>query len=241
MWDEKGATTVPQALIRLLNELGVRAAEEALRPALVHASLLSEHPELESNERLEFLGDSVLELAVAEHLYRVFPDKDEGSLSKLRGVVVSRPALAEIATALDVGAHLMLGRGEEQSGGRARSSILAAALEALIGVVFLHWGYAVARDLVVRLVGDEIARVGEVRSEDYKSLLQELGHRRFRTVPVYRMMEAEGPEHRKVFTIEAELGGIQVLGRGRSKKEAEQAAAKRLYLRLEVDVEEGSA
>lgn len=232
---------MPQALIRLLSALGVEATEAILRPALIHASVLSEHPDLESNERLEFLGDSVLELAVAEYLYRVFPDKDEGSLSKLRGVVVSRPALAEIARGLDVGSHLRLGRGEEQSGGRSRSSILAAALEAIIGVVFLQWGFDVARDLVVRLVGDEIARAGEERSEDYKSLLQELGHRRFRTVPVYRLLESEGPEHRKVFTVEADLGGVQVLGRGRSKKEAEQAAAKRLYLRLEEEEEEGSA
>lgn len=231
---------MPQALIRLLNELGAEATEETLRPALIHASVLSEHPDLESNERLEFLGDSVLELAVAEYLYTVYPDKDEGSLSKMRGVVVSRPALAETASVLDVGSHIRLGRGEEQSGGRARPSILAAAFEAIIGVVFLHWGYGVARDFVVRLMGDAIAKVGEVRSEDYKSLLQELGHRRFRAVPVYRLMESEGPEHRKVFTVEADLGGIQVLGRGRSKKEAEQAAAKRLYLRLEGDDEEGS-
>ncbi|MFO8033922.1 MAG: ribonuclease III [Candidatus Bipolaricaulota bacterium] len=224
---------MPRALLRRLATMGVELSEEAVRPALVHASALSEHPELASNERLEFLGDSVLELAIAEHLYHTYSEWDEGALSKLRGVVVSRPVLAEVGRGLALGEHLVLGRGEEQSGGRERPSILAAAVEALIGVVFLHVGYGETRRLVVELLAEEIHRASQEQSEDYKSLLQELGHRRFGEPPAYRTMEAEGPEHRKVFTVEAELGGVHVLGRGRSKKEAEQAAAKRLYVRLD--------
>ncbi len=224
---------MPQALLRRLAARGVELSEEAIRPALIHASALSENPELASNERLEFLGDSVLELAVAEYLYRTYSQSDEGALSKLRGVVVSRPVLAEVGRALGLGEHLVLGRGEEQSGGRERPSIISAAVEALIGAVFLHAGYAVASRLAVKLLAEEIERASQERSEDYKSLLQELGHHRFGEPPTYRIMESEGPEHRKVFTVEAQLGGVQVLGRGRSKKEAEQAAAKRLYVRLD--------
>ncbi len=128
---------------------------------------------------------------------------------------------------------MILSRGEEQSGGRERSSIIAAAVEALIGVVFLYKGYETARRLVADLLAEEIERASQEQSDDYKSLLQELGHRQYGTVPVYRTMDSEGPEHRKVFTVEAELGGVRVSGRGRSKKEAEQAAAKRLYLHLD--------
>jgi len=142
---------VPQALLQKLAAWGVELDEEAIRPALVHASALSERPDLASNERLEFLGDSVLELAVAEHLYRTYPKRDEGDLSKLRGVVVSRPVLAEVGRALDMGEHLVLGRGEEQSGGRERSSIISAAVEAVMGVVFLHKGYETARRLAVEM------------------------------------------------------------------------------------------
>ncbi len=223
---------MPQALLEKLAARGIELDEEAIAPALVHASALSERPELPSNERLEFLGDSVLELAVADYLYRTYPEWDEGALSKLRGVVVSRPVLADVGRALDLGEHLVLGRGEEQSGGRGRSSIISAAVEALMGVVFLHKGYETARRLAVDLLAEEIERASQEESEDYKSLLQELGHREYGTVPVYRTMDSEGPEHRKVFTVEAQLGGVQVLGRGRSKKEAEQAAAKRLYIQL---------
>ncbi len=229
----KGRFVVPRSLLHRLATMGVELSEEVLEPAFTHASALSEHPELESNERLEFLGDSVLELAVAEHLFRTYPERDEGALSKLRGVVVSRPVLAQVARTMNLGDYLMLGRGEEQSGGRDRTSILAAAVEAVIGVVFLHAGYETASRFAVGLLAEEIVRASRERSEDYKSLLQELGHRRFGYAPAYRTKEAEGPEHRKVFTVEAELGGVRVVGRGRSKKEAEQAAAKRLYVQLD--------
>lgn len=218
-----------ESLHCLLGELGLPLG--ALRVALVHSSRASEEG-LESNERLEFLGDAVLGLTVADILYRSFPDRDEGELSRIRGVAVSRPVLAELAQRLSLGDHLLLGKGEEESGGRNRPSILAAALEAVFGVVFLELGYAEALALTKRLLGPQIQRLAEERSRDYKTLLQELGQQRFGTPPSYETVKSEGPAHEPVFTVAAELGGVKVLGRGRSKKEAEGAAAKRLYLHL---------
>jgi len=216
----------------LRTRLGIELPSETLLPALVHGSAAVNNPDLADNERLEYLGDAVLDLAVAELLYRAYPDRSEGELSKLRGVIVSRPTLAEKARELELGRYLVLGKGEDLSGGRDRSSILAAAMEAILGVVFLECGYPAARALAEHLFGAEIERVGKAQNEDYKSLLQELGHRRYGCAPEYRTVESAGPEHRKVFTVEAELGEHRVLGRGKSKKEAEQAAAKRLFIGL---------
>lgn len=217
----------------LLARLGVPLPPELAQLALTHSSYANEVGDGESNERLEFLGDAVLDLALADILYRRYPDRDEGELSKIRAVVVSRPVLAQAARGLGLGALLRLGKGEEGAGGRDRPSILAAALEALLGAVFLAYGYPRTRRLVVELLGNEIERYAAERSPDYKSLLQELGQRRFGSLPAYSLVEQEGPEHEKVFTVAVELGGSKAVGRGRSKKEAEQAAAKRLYLDLE--------
>jgi len=200
---------------------------------LTHSSYANELGEIEDNERLEFLGDAVLDLALADFLYRRFPKRDEGELSKIRAVVVSRPVLAQAARRLELESHLLLGKGEELAGGRERPSILAAALEALFGAVFLSHGYEQARALAERLLGQEAERYAAARSPDYKSLLQELGQRRYGALPAYDLVQSEGPEHDKVFTVSVELGGSKAVGRGRSKKEAEQAAAKRLYLDLE--------
>jgi len=225
----------PRDLARLLELLALDLPVDLVRTALTHSSYANEAGELEDNERLEFLGDAVLDLALADILYREFPERDEGELSKIRAVVVSRPVLAEVASRLELGEYLLLGKGEEQAGGRERPSNLAAALEALIGAVFLVHGYRESRRLIERLLGEEIARYAAQRVSDYKSLLQELGQRRYGTIPSYSVVGAEGPEHKKVFTVSVELGGERAVGRGRSKKEAEQAAAKRLYLHLEED------
>ena len=222
-----------EGLERLLARLGVPLPQELALLALTHSSYANETGEGESNERLEFLGDAVLDLALADILYRRFPDRDEGELSKIRAVVVSRPVLAQAARRLGLGEHLRLGRGEERVGGRDRPSILAAALEALLGAVFLAHGYPRARALAEELLGEEVARYAAERSPDYKSLLQELGQKRYGVLPAYNVVESTGPEHEKVFTVAVELGGSKAIGRGRSKKEAEQAAAKRLYLHLE--------
>lgn len=213
-----------------LSPLGLALPEELWREALSHASYANEtgHP---SNERLEFLGDAALSLAVTEILFRRFPERAEGELTKIRAVVVSRPVLAEVARRLGLGQHLLLGRGAEAAGARERPSVLASALEALFGALFLAHGYPAVRDLVEKLFSKEIARYAQA-VPDYKSLLQELVQERFGGLPEYRVVAEEGPEHKKVFTVEAQAGGHRALGRGRSKKEAEQAAAKRLYLAL---------
>lgn len=213
---------------RLLPSLGL--PPELLRQALTHASYAHESG-LPSNERLEFLGDAVLSLTVTDILFRRFPEREEGELTKIRAVVVSRPVLAEVAHKLGLGHVLLLGRGAEEAGARERPSVLAAALEALVGAVFLAHGFAAARELAEELLAEEIARYAQ-QVPDYKSLLQELVQERFGGLPEYRVVAEDGPEHKKVFTVEVAVGGRSALGRGRSKKEAEQAAAKRLYLSL---------
>ncbi len=210
--------------------LGLALPEALAREALTHASYANETG-IPSNERLEFLGDAVLSLAVTDILFRRFPERGEGELTRIRAVVVSRPVLAEVAQKLDLGRHLLLGKGAEEAGARERPSVLAAALEALLGAAFLAHGYEVVRDLVEKLFSEEIGRYAQ-EMPDYKSLLQELVQARFGGLPEYRVVAEEGPEHKKVFTVEALAGGHSALGRGRSKKEAEQAAAKRLYLAL---------
>ncbi|MGB9757572.1 MAG: ribonuclease III [Candidatus Bipolaricaulaceae bacterium] len=216
--------------VQIFSPFGISLPAELLQEALTHASYANETG-LPANERLEFLGDAVLSLAVTEILFRRFPEREEGELTKIRAVVVSRPILAEVARRLGLGPHLLLGKGAEEMGARERPSVLASALEALLGAVFLSHGYPVARDLVESLFSEEIARYAQ-EVPDYKSLLQELSHKKFGTLPEYRVIAEEGPEHKKVFTVEASAGGVRALGRGRSKKEAEQAAAKRLYLAL---------
>jgi len=197
---------------------------------LTHASYANETG-LRANERLEFLGDAVLALAVTEILFRRFPEREEGELTKIRAVVVSRPVLAEVARRIGLEKHVLLGRGAEEAGARERPSVLAAALEALLGAVFLAHGYPTVRNLVERLFLEEIERYSQ-EIPDYKSLLQEWVQARFGRLPEYRVVAEDGPEHKKVFTVEVRAGEIKALGRGRSKKEAEQAAAKRLYLSL---------
>lgn len=218
-------------LLALLARLGLDLPEEVLRTALTHDSYANESGGT-SNERLEFLGDAVLDLAVAETLYRLLPDRDEGDLSKLRAVVVSRPVLAEVAAGLDLGTLLYLGKGAADGGAQSRPSVLASALEAIVGAVFLHRGYAAALALADELLRPRIAAEAAATSPDYKSLLQELGQARFGELPHYEVISTEGPEHKKVFAVQASLPGNRAVGRGRSKKDAEQAAAKRLYVRL---------
>ncbi|HEU68435.1 MAG TPA: ribonuclease III [Candidatus Acetothermia bacterium] len=215
----------------LLSRLGLELPAKVLRLAVTHDSYANEQGE-ESNERLEFLGDAVLDLTVADLLFGLFPKRDEGELSRLRAVAVSRPVLAEVAAALGLGELLRLGKGAEEGGARARPSVLAAALEAVVGAVFLHHGYMGARRLTEALLGPRLAGRAEAESADYKSLLQALGQARFGVLPRYEVVTADGPDHRKVFAVRVSLPAGEAVGRGRSKKEAEQAAAKRLYVRL---------
>lgn len=201
-----------------------------LQQALVHRSYLNENPdfELQSNERLEFLGDSMLSAVVAEKLYKDYPDLPEGDMTKLRSALVRGEALARIANRLNFADCLYLGRGEESSGGRAKQSILADALEAVIGAIFLDQGFDACRDFILKLYAGEIENaVDHGLNADFKSRLQEMIQSRYREVPEYRVVASEGPDHDREFVVEVELDG-KVLGRGkgRSKREAEKEAAK---------------
>ena len=194
----------------LLASLGVRVADELLTLALTHRSYAYEHGGLPTNERLEFLGDSVLSIVVTERLYREHPDLPEGQLAKLRASVVNMHALAGVAVALGddgLGAHLYLGRGEELTGGRKKASILADATEALIGAVYLEHGLEVARGLVHRLFGGLLLSAPQLGAGlDWKTSLQELTAAGSLGVPEYRIAE-DGPDHLKMFTATAVIGG----------------------------------
>ena len=204
-----------------------------LELALTHRSWCAEHPSEGSNERLEFLGDAVLGQVVTDHLYRRFPERSEGELAKIRAWVVSAASLAEAAEALELGGVLRLGKGEHQGGGRQKRSILADALEAVLGAIYLDAGLAAATDLVLGLLSERIdeAAAGP-GGYDHKTQLQELGARLFDELPDYDVA-GEGPDHDKQFFATVRLGGAERgRGEGRSKKEAEQAAARDAWDRL---------
>ncbi len=195
--------------------------------ALTHSSFANEsRGKCLSNERLEFLGDSILGMVVAEHLYRTHPDLPEGDLTRVRSSLVCEESLADVASRLRLGDHLRLGRGEESGGGRLRSSIRADAVEAIIAAVYLDGGIGSARRIIQKFIlpreEDSLAR-----PRDYKTLLQETVQRTSGQVLRYCLTGEEGPDHNKRFFMQVELNGTPMgSGSGRSKKEAEQAAAR---------------
>jgi ribonuclease-3 len=203
----------------------VFANESLLEHALLHRSFAAEGPSGDDNERMEFLGDAVLQLVITDHLYTAFPNLREGTMAKVRAACVNRDELATLALSLDLGSNLALGRGEEASGGRKKASILADAMEAVIAAVYLDGGIEVARAVVLKLWGPLVdARAAEPGKRDYKTRLQEeLAARGLR--PRYRVTES-GPDHAKTFEAQLEVDGKPAgTGEGKSKKEAEQAAA----------------
>ncbi len=209
-----------------------------LEQALVHSSWLHEHPERGGghNERLEFLGDAVLGLVVTDTLYRVHPGLSEGRLAKLRAAVVNARALAEVARTIGLGEHVRLGRGEEATGGRDKSSILSDTVEAVIGAVYLSDGFAAASE-VVHLLFDPLmeAAAGLGAGLDWKTSLQELGAALGLGAPAY-VVEDDGPDHAKTFTAAVLLGGtVHGRGTGRTKKAAEQEAAETAWRALSVE------
>jgi ribonuclease III len=218
---------------RLQKTLGYTFVDPGLlRRALTHSSHAYEsRPEApEDNELMEFLGDSVIGLAAAEFYYHAFPGRGEGELSKLKASASSTLALARQARKVRLDKAVLLGRGEEKSGGRAKASILAGAFEALVGAVFLDGGFEAARAVVQRLLAPTLEPLGEARFEinNYKSALQELLQRTGLPAPAYRTVTAKGPEHRKTFTVEVLVGGRAVAkAKGASKKNAEQKAAQK--------------
>ena len=208
-----------------------------LQQSLVHRSYLNEMPDsgLESNERLEFLGDAVLGLVVASKLYDDYPDEPEGQLTELRVALVRRDTLARVAKSLSLGDYLFLGRGEEAAGGRGRPSNLSAAYEAVVGAVFVDGGLQKARRFVLSSLAAEYGELPKGRAlANPKSQLQELLQARFQKAPVYRLLRDEGPDHSKVFTVEV-WGGKQPLGtgQGKSKQQAEKEAARDALEKIE--------
>jgi ribonuclease-3 len=207
--------------------LGYRFTEPALvRLALTHRSVSSEDPARKDNERLEFLGDAVLQLVVTDLLYDSYPHLAEGQMAKVRAAVVSRGTLSEIARVLDLGAHIELAPSEAATGGRGKDSILADAVEAIIGAVYLDGGLGPSRDVIVALWSERVAeRAKEPGIKDYKTRLQELAARDGRR-PVYQV-QGSGPDHDRRFIAVVSVGGADHgKGEGRSKKQAEQAAAR---------------
>jgi ribonuclease-3 len=214
--------------------LGVNFRDAALREAaLTHRSFAFERGLGVTNERLEFLGDSVLGLVVTDMAFSIFPTLPEGQLAKLRAAVVNMSALADVARSLGLGRVILLGKGEEQSGGRDKASILADALEAVFGAVYLDRGLDDARALIERLFRPRLeAYVRGEGDRDYKTILQELASQRLRAMPEYRL-EDRGPDHEKEFTATVFVAGEPLgSGTGRSKKEAEQQAAREAFARI---------
>jgi ribonuclease-3 len=222
-------------LAALEERIGVRFRDRSLLDlALRHGSFSHEkgRDPGKSYERLEFLGDAVLSLVVADDLYRLHPDMDEGGLAKQRARVVNEAALASVARRLNISPYILLGRGEEKGGGRQRQSLLADAVESVIGAVYVDSGYGVAHHLVTRWLG-ELGEGIERAGEDFKSQLQERLQRR-RQMPRYRITQEEGPDHARTFVAVVEANGKPLgEGRGKSKKEAEQVAAAEALSRLE--------
>ena len=199
-----------------------------LQNALTHSSYANErwHDSLRSNERLEFLGDSILGMVVAEHLYRNFPDRPEGELTRMRADMVCETSLANVANQLGLGTHLLLGHGEEQGGGRTRPSILADAVESVIAASFLDGGMEAAGGFIRRFILTNVP-VTRLQNRDYKTALQELVQQKKNQVLSYALVGDSGPDHDKNFQVEVSLNGTVVgAGMGSSKKRAEQDAAR---------------
>lgn len=217
--------------------LGISFRQEwLLEQAFVHSSYCNENPEFRhtSNERLEFLGDAVLSFVVTQKLYKEFPELTEGELTELRASLVCRDNLAELASSLGLGDWLLLGRGEELSGGRTKAGNMANAMEALIGALYLDQGLAKARRFILRQIKADLEKIKKGKTvPNYKALVQELIQGQGRPTPVYRLIEATGPDHNKQFIVEILVGAEALCkGIGRSKKIAESQAARGAWEKL---------
>jgi ribonuclease-3 len=215
-----------------------------LTQALIHSSFAHECPQVgPSNERLEFLGDAVLGLVISDALLTIYPQAPEGSLSRWRAALVNARQLAKMAALLQLGAHLRLGRGEEQQAGRHKPSVLADAFEALVGAIYLDGGYAAAQKVVLALFRESLQDMDRAApGQDYKTALQEYVQKNFKVSPEYRLLAADGPAHARQFSVEVLVAGTALgVGQGRSKKEASQKAARQAWLRLQEQEAAGAA
>lgn len=201
--------------------------------ALIHSSYAHEQKEsIGYNEKLEFLGDAVLNLVTSEYLYQKFPEANEGILSKLRARIVSEPVLSMNARQMDIGQYLLLGRGEDSTGGRDRDSILANTFEAIIGAIYLDSGLDEAYKFIIEHMESEM---NACNISDYKSQLQEYTQVKIKKIPVYRVVDEIGPEHEKIFDVELLIDNVVCgRGKGRSKKQAEQLAAQMALEKIKI-------
>jgi ribonuclease-3 len=207
--------------------------------AMTHSSFANEYPQAvcPDNERLEFLGDAVLDLVVSEYLMENLPDSTEGDLSRIRADVVAMPSLAALACTLGIGMNLLLGKGETGSGGREKPGLLADAMEALFGAVFVDGGYAAAKSVVLPLVVPLLRDASAGAGQDHKSRLQEILQAGRKALPVYRLKEANGPDHDRVYRVEVLIEDrVYGTGEGRTKKSAEQNAAQATLMSLDKDL-----
>lgn len=220
----------------LINKLGIDLSPEILTQALTHRSYSYENGGMPTNERMEFLGDSVLGIVITEELYRRFPDYAEGRLAKLRAAIVNMRALAGVAREIGLGDALLIGKGEEVTGGREKNSLLADSFEALVGAIYLDLGFEVAGKLVRRIMEPAISNAANLGAGlDWKTSLQELAAQKNRGVPEYTVTES-GPDHDKLFVASCTVGrSVLGSGEGKSKKEAEQKAAAAAFAALEIE------
>ena len=223
-------------LLNFLNSLNVKFNNiDLLKQSLCHRSFINETKQEYpgNNERLEFLGDSVLGFIITEHLYMNYSRLSEGKMAKIRSVVVSEDSLSKIAKEFKFYDFVLVGRGEEHTGGRYKKTILADTLEAFIGGYFLDSGLEKVKEFVLRFMPQEIeAVIKEKHGKDYKTLLQEYCQRKYKACPLYVLKKEEGPEHNKMFIVKVELNGdIMGEGFGGSKKDAEKMAAKTAYMK----------
>jgi len=218
---------------QLQARLGLEIRQELLELAFTHRSFAYENGLTETNERLEFLGDSVLGLVVTEELYKKYPDLDESRLSPLRSGIVNMRALADIARSLELGIYMRIGKGEEVTGGRDKNSLLADSLEALIGAIYLSHGFEASQKIVGELISQTMENAKDKGAGlDGKTALQELAAARKISPPEYQITES-GPDHDKTFVAIAVVGGDAIAtGEGKSKREAEQIAARLAYEKL---------
>ncbi len=208
-----------------------------LRQAVTHSSYANEHrmDKLQCNERLEFLGDAVLEVVSSDFLYFKYPDKPEGELTKIRASIVCEPTLAYCASDINLGTYLLLGKGEDATGGRERSSVVSDAMEALIGAIYLDGGFANAKEFVHNFIVNDIEH--KQLFYDSKTILQEIIQAQSAQPLEYEILREEGPDHNKIFEVRAMLGSVEIgRGSGRTKKAAEAGAAYRGILKLKEEV-----
>lgn len=227
------------ALHKLTKKLNVGFTTiELLHQALTHTSYANEckNSAMLHNERLEFLGDAVLDLIVSEYLFRQFASLPEGELTKARAVIVCEPTLARCSADLGIGEYLFLGKGEAGSGGRERTSILADAFEAIIGAIYLDSGFENATSFVLKQLQTDLLLVARGEYvKDYKTLLQEVVQKKNDSKISYEIIDESGPDHHKMFRVAVVVNGVQMgIGLGKSKKEAEQLAAKQALIKLQI-------